>query len=205
MSTCRAAASACKAMPLGFQHHGAGRGQPESPRRRFPGGRTVELGIRCGTDRGPDRLARVLRGRLQRSTLTGTWLGGPVTVKLDERLDHGQGGSHDAGAREHSSQQLAAPCGNRPARSARRQRRLDRGPHFLPATGAQPARWRVRADSTLVGVASELPEPLEKAADGALPLHLELSGTESVAQLRVSLADRLGAFSRSSVPIPAGR
>src|SRR6185437_16012534 len=43
----------------------------------------------------------------------------------------------------------------------------------------------------LVGVDSELPEPLEKMTDGTLPLHLELSGTDSVAQLRVSLADRL--------------
>jgi uncharacterized protein YhdP len=62
---------------------------------------------------------------------------------------------------------------------------------FLPARGSEPGRWRVRADSTLVGVASELPEPLEKPSDGDLALHVDLSGTESVAQLRVSLADRL--------------
>lgn len=130
-------------------------------------------------------------GRLQRSTLTGTWLGGPVTLRLDERHDRGQSALSMQAHGSMDAQQLAALAtidpGGRLAGSADWTGDLT----FSPATGSQPARWRVRADSTLVGVGSELPEPLEKPTEGPLPLHLELSGTDSVAQLRVSLADRL--------------
>ena len=130
-------------------------------------------------------------GRLQRSTLTGTWLGGPVTLTLDERLDHGQEALTMQARGSMAAQQLAALAAIDPRGRLAGSADWAGDLTFSPATGAQPARWRVRADSTLVGVGSELPEPLEKAADGALPLHLDLSGTESVAQLRVSLADRL--------------
>jgi uncharacterized protein YhdP len=130
-------------------------------------------------------------GRLLRSTLTGTWLGGPVTLKLDERLDHGQAALTMQAHGSMAAQELAALAAIDPRGRLAGSADWAGDLTFFPAAGSQPARWRVRADSTLVGVGSELPEPLEKAVDGALPLHLELSGTESVAQLRVSLADRL--------------
>jgi uncharacterized protein YhdP len=130
-------------------------------------------------------------GRLQRSTLTGQWLGGPVELRVDERRERGQTvlamqaqGSMDA-------QRLAAlaaiDAGERLGGSAEWTGDMT----FSPANGSQPARWRVRADSTLLGVDSELPEPLDKPVDGTLPLHVDLAGTDSAAQLRVSLSDRL--------------
>ena len=129
--------------------------------------------------------------RLQRSTLTGTWLGGPVSLRIDERRERGQVALAMQARGTMAAPQLAALAAidaqGRLAGSAEWSGDLT----FLPARGSEPARWRVRADSTLVGVASELPEPLEKPADGAVALHVDLSGTDSVAQLRVSLADRL--------------
>jgi len=130
-------------------------------------------------------------GRLQGSTLTGTWLGGPVTLRLDERPDHGQTALVMQARGSMAAQQLAALAAIDPRGRLAGSAEWAGDLTFSPATAAQPARWRVRADSTLVGVDSELPEPLEKMTDGTLPLHLELSGTDSVAQLRVSLADRL--------------
>lgn len=129
--------------------------------------------------------------RLQRSTLTGTWLGGPVTLRLDERLDHGQAAFAMQAHGSMAAQQLAALAAIDPRGRLAGSADWVGDLTFSPATQAQPAHWRVRADSTLMGVGSELPEPLAKAPDGSLPLHLELLGTESAAQLRVSLADRL--------------
>jgi uncharacterized protein YhdP len=130
-------------------------------------------------------------GRLQRSTLSGTWLGGPVTLRVDERREHGQASLAMQAHGSMAAQQLAALAAidarGRIAGVADWSGELT----FSSAAGVQPARWRVRADSTLVGVASDLPEPLDKDAAGPLPVHLELSGTDSAAQLRVSLADRL--------------
>jgi uncharacterized protein YhdP len=129
--------------------------------------------------------------RLQRSTLTGTWLGGPVSLRIDERRDRGQVAIAMQARGSMAAQQLAALAAidakGRLAGNAEWSGDLT----FLAARGSEPARWRVRADSTLVGVASELPEPLEKPSDEELALHVDLSGTDSVAQLRVSLADRL--------------
>ena len=130
-------------------------------------------------------------GRLQRSVLAGKWLGGPVTLHVDERRERGQTvlamqarGSMDA-------QRLAALAAidarGRLAGAAEWTGDLV----YSPASGSQPARWRVRADSTLVGVGSQLPEPLDKASEASLPLHVELTGADSDAQLRVSLSDRL--------------
>lgn len=130
-------------------------------------------------------------GRLQRSTLTGTWLGGPVTLRFDERQDRGQAALAMQARGSMAAQQLAALAAIDPHGRLAGSADWTGDLTFSPATGSQPARWRVRADSTLVGVDSELPEPLEKPTEGPLPLHLELSGTESTAQLRVSLADRL--------------
>ena len=130
-------------------------------------------------------------GRLQRSTLTGTWLGGPVTLRFDERHDRGQAALSMQAHGSMAAQQLAALAAIDPHGRLAGSADWTGDLTFSPAMGTQPARWRVRADSTLVGVGSELPEPLEKPTEGPLPLHLELSGTDSVAQLRVSLADRL--------------
>ena len=130
-------------------------------------------------------------GRLQRSTLSGTWLGGPVTLRVQELRERGQPvlvmQAHGTlGAKELATLESIDTRG-----------RLEGSADwtgdfsFLPASDSQPPRWHVRADSSLLGVASELPEPLEKAAGAPLPLHIDLSGTDAAAQLHMSLGDRL--------------
>jgi uncharacterized protein YhdP len=50
-----------------------------------------------------------------------------------------------------------------------------------------------RADSALIGVASELPAPLAKSASTPLPLHIEITGTGEASELRASLGERVRA------------
>jgi uncharacterized protein YhdP len=151
-------------------------------------------------------------GSLRRSSLTGTWLGGPVTLNVGERREHGalvltiQGhGTLDA---RHLA--LAATAGTRidqamaPAGTADWNGEIA----FLAGNGSQPERsggnpekrqwrdegqppqWRLKADSSLLGVVSHLPEPLMKTAGVALPLHVEAQGSSDSAQLRLNLGDR---------------
>ena len=134
-------------------------------------------------------------GSLRRSTLLGRWLGGPVTLNVGERHEHGsmvlsiQG--HGVLDARHLA--LAATAGTvidetmAPAGSAEWNGELA----YLAGNDSRPAQWRVRADSTLVGVVSHLPEPLTKAFGTAVPLHVEAQGTATAAQLRLSLGDRL--------------
>ena len=134
-------------------------------------------------------------GYLRRSTLVGTWLGGPVTLNVGERRERGtlvlsiQG--HGVMNARHLAR--AATAGTvidetlAPAGNAEWSGELA----YLAGNDSRPAHWRVRADSSLVGVVSHLPEPLMKAAATAVPLHVEAQGTTDEAQLRLSLGDRL--------------
>ncbi len=134
-------------------------------------------------------------GTLRRSTLTGKWLGGPVALNVGERREHGtlvlsiQG--HGVLDARHLA--LAATAGTvidqamAPAGSAEWSGELA----YFAGNDSRPARWRVRADSSLVGVVSHLPDPLMKASGAAVPLHVEALGTEAAAELRLSLGDRL--------------
>jgi uncharacterized protein YhdP len=134
-------------------------------------------------------------GYLRRSTLVGTWLGGPVTLNVGERRERGalvlsiQG--HGVMNARHLAR--AATAGTvidetlAPAGNAEWSGELA----YLAGNDSRPAHWRVRADSSLVGVVSHLPEPLMKAAATAVPLHVEAQGTAAEAQLRLSLGDRL--------------
>jgi uncharacterized protein YhdP len=147
----------------------------------------------------------VADGHLQRSTLSGQWLGGPVSLVVGER-------------REHGSTQLAISGRGLVAASAALQAAGGSTPHpplegsaewnalltlesgtALPAAAsdeavASPLRWQLRADSTLLGIASSLPDPLAKNAGAALPLHVELQGAGISGQLRVDLGERLHAL-----------
>ena len=134
-------------------------------------------------------------GSLRRSTLTGTWLGGPVTLNVGERRERGtpvlsiQG--HGVLDARHLA--LAATAGTvidqamAPAGNAEWSGELA----YMAGTDSRPAQWRVRADSSLVGVVSHLPEPLMKASGAAVPLHVEAQGTADAAEFRLSLGDRL--------------
>lgn len=134
-------------------------------------------------------------GSLRRATLSGTWLGGPVTLNVGERREHGtpvlsiQGhGLLDA---RHLA--LAATAGTvidqamAPAGNAEWSGELA----YVGGNDSRPPQWRVRADSSLVGVVSHLPEPLMKASGTAVPLHVEAEGTADAAEFRLSLGDRL--------------
>jgi uncharacterized protein YhdP len=133
-------------------------------------------------------------GRLQRSSLTGQWLGGPVTLTLSERradsalliAARGQLSVHET-LRASGVAAAAAPLAGNAEWNAQLSALAQ------PQTPPQP-RWQVHVDSLLSGVASTLPAPLAKTAGSTLPLHLEAHGSGLTAQLQVSLGERLRAL-----------
>lgn len=130
-------------------------------------------------------------GHLQRSILTGRWLGGPVTLRLAE------GASHQASSIWVKAQGLMdvrelAALGTFADPSALAGQADWSGDFLLqPDSSSHPAQWQARMDANLMGVASALPEPLTKAAGIAAPLHIDVIGTSARAQLHFALADRL--------------
>ena len=64
---------------------------------------------------------------------------------------------------------------------------------LLPGSEGSGLRWRVRADSNLIGVASRLPEPFAKSESVPLPLRVELQAGADTGQLRLALGERLRA------------
>src|SRR6185437_9497513 len=78
-------------------------------------------------------------GRLQGSTLTGTWLGGPVTLRLDERPDHGQTALVMQARGSMAAQQLAALAAIDPRGRLAGSAEWAGDLTFSPATAAQPA------------------------------------------------------------------
>jgi uncharacterized protein YhdP len=128
-------------------------------------------------------------GRLQRSTLTGSWLGGPVTLHVGER-------------RERATRVLAVQAqgtlnAHQLATLANATGTVDGSTDwngelaYLQTEGSQSPRWRMRADSNLLGVVSSLPEPFAKRSTMATPVHLEVTGSNDSAQLRASFGDRM--------------
>ncbi|MDB6041745.1 MAG: hypothetical protein JWM63_296 [Gammaproteobacteria bacterium] len=134
-------------------------------------------------------------GHMRRSMLTGSWLGGPVTLNVGERREHGALVLAIEGRGQLDARQLvlAAAAGTAidatraPAGNAEWSGELA----YFPGADSRSARWRVRADSSLLGITSQLPEPLAKAAATAVPLHIEVQGTSAVAELRVNVGDRV--------------
>ena len=135
------------------------------------------------------------RGYLRRSTLTGTWLGGPVTLNVGERREHGSLvlGIQARGVLDARQLALAATAGTVIDETMAPVGRSEWGGEldYLAGSDSKPAQWRVRADSSLIGIASHLPEPLAKSGAAAVPLHVEAQGTAAAAQLRLSLGERL--------------
>ncbi|HWM66379.1 MAG TPA: AsmA-like C-terminal region-containing protein, partial [Steroidobacteraceae bacterium] len=128
-------------------------------------------------------------GRLQRSTLTGSWLGGPVTLHVGER-------------REKSTRVLAVQAqgtlnAQQLATLANATGTVDGSTDwsgelaYLQSDNSQAPRWRMRADSNLLGVVSSLPEPFAKRSAAVVPVHLEVTGANDSAQLRANVGDRM--------------
>lgn len=134
-------------------------------------------------------------GRLQRSTLTARWLGGPATLRVIERVDAEVPVLTVAAQGTLDARQLAAVLGLGTEAAVagntswEGELRYRRDP--VSGTGV----WQARAESSLEGVASRLPAPFAKEAAARSRLRIEASGEGESATLRVSLADRFrGAF-----------
>jgi uncharacterized protein YhdP len=133
-------------------------------------------------------------GRLQHSTLTGQWLGGPVSLGVAEHREHGVMALAISGRGFMDARRAVQAAGGDAddvplSGSAEWSALLA----FQPGADAQQPQWQLRADSSLVGVASQLPEPFAKSAGAALPLHVELQAGADAGQLHVSLGERLRA------------
>src|SRR5690606_6245313 len=164
-------------------------------------------------------------GRLQRSTLTAKWLGGPLTLRISERRDAGASrflirAQGLADSREllaltvlentHGSSGTDVPPANISGEMARAHVSGDvSGTHVsgevpwnaelsigIPP-GSEPVEWRAQAEGNFVSVSSNLPQPLGKAAGSPLTLRIESTGSDRSASLHVALSDRL----RSELPL----
>jgi len=132
-------------------------------------------------------------GRLQRSTLSATWLGGPLTLRIAERRDR-RGSAIAVQAQGFvDARKLVALSQIRPLADVSGETAWSGDFSYSPPNGTTPARWVGRADSALIGITSELPAPLAKSASVPLPLHIEILGTGNSSELRANLADRLRA------------
>jgi uncharacterized protein YhdP len=123
--------------------------------------------------------------RLQRSTLTASWLGGPVTLRIAEGRERRSTALAVQAQGLLDAQQLIALAGFEPLAEVAGQ---------TPWNGEfayQPAGWSLEAEASLIGVGSRLPEPLAKAVVMPLPLRIGASGSGAAADLRVNLADRM--------------
>jgi uncharacterized protein YhdP len=133
-------------------------------------------------------------GHLQRSTLTGHWLGGPVSLGVGEQPEHRPAALAISGRGLIEARQALQAAGA-DAQDAQLSGNAEWSAllTYLPAADPQRVRWQLRADSSLIGVTSHLPEPFAKAAGAGLPLHLELQGGSDDGQLQVNVGERLRA------------
>jgi uncharacterized protein YhdP len=128
-------------------------------------------------------------GHLKRSTLTGSWLGGPVALRVGERREKGQ--------RVLAIQAQGTLRAERLATLANATGTVEGNTDwtgelaYVQANNTQAPRWRMRADSNLLGVVSLLPEPFTKRSAAVVPVHLEVTGANDSAQLRADLGDRV--------------
>ena len=134
-------------------------------------------------------------GHLQRSTLTGTWLGGPVALTVGERRTTAGAALAVSGHGLLNVNRVLIAASAAPAGLEAVTGTAEWSADFrqLPAAGGAALRWRARLDSSLVGLGSRLPEPLAKTPATALPLHVELSGNDAAGELRLALGERLHA------------
>jgi uncharacterized protein YhdP len=128
-------------------------------------------------------------GRLQRSTLTGTWLGGPVTLHVGERREKNARVLAVQAQGTLNASQLASLANA----TGTVEGTTDWSGEFayLSSDGSTSPRWRMRADSNVLGVMSSLPEPFAKRSAAVVPVHLEVTGTNDSAQLHASVGDRM--------------
>jgi uncharacterized protein YhdP len=131
-------------------------------------------------------------GHVRRSTLTGQWLGGPVAVNVAERREgSARGLSISSRGLMNVREALLAAGASVDAAPLQGSAEWTASLTIPAATDPRQARWRIRADSNLVGVSSHLPEPFAKAQAAILALRIDAQGDAGNGQLRVSLGERL--------------
>jgi uncharacterized protein YhdP len=132
-------------------------------------------------------------GHLQRSTVTGQWLGGPISLSVGERRERGAGALVISGRGLLSVPQAVTAATGVSGAQSPLQGNAEWSADFklLAAPGGQHSSWRARGDSNLAGVTSRLPEPFAKTGSSMLPAHVELIGTDDTAELRLALGERL--------------
>ena len=130
-------------------------------------------------------------GKLQRSTLTGQWLGGSVTLRVSELRDRTRTGLFIQAQGLLDAQKLVALAGFEPLTEVAGETPWSGELSYQPQESGRPARWRLDADASLVGVSSRLPEPLSKAVVTAVPLRVEASGSGVEAEVGITLGNRL--------------
>jgi uncharacterized protein YhdP len=131
-------------------------------------------------------------GRVRRSTLTGQWLGGPVALNIAEHRQHGAPGLLILSrGLMNAREALLAAGGSVEAAPLQGSAEWSASLDIPAATDPRQARWRIRADSNLVGVSSRLPEPFAKTQAAPLALRIDAQGSTDNGQLRVSLGERL--------------
>jgi uncharacterized protein YhdP len=130
-------------------------------------------------------------GRLQKSTLSATWLGSPLTLKVGERRDR-RGSVIAVQAQGYiDARRLVALSQLRDLPEVSGETQWSGEFLYTAASDVQPVRWQGRADTSLVGIASELPAPFGKLADATVPVHVDIAGTVDASEVRANLADRL--------------
>jgi len=132
-------------------------------------------------------------GHLQRSTLTGQWLGGPIALSIREHRERGATAVAILGRGVLNVREAVAAATGARADETPLQGNAEWSADLklLPGASGEHGSWRARADTSLAGVASSLPEPFAKASASALPLHIELFGTADAGELHVALGERL--------------
>ena len=130
-------------------------------------------------------------GKLQKSTLTGRWLGGPVTLRVNEKRERKAVGLSIQAQGLLDAQQLVALTGFDPLPEVSGETPWSGELSYLPEESTSTARWQLDADASLIGVGSKLPEPLGKAVVTAVPLRVEASGSGIEAQMDITLGNRL--------------
>ena len=129
-------------------------------------------------------------GKLQRSTLNATWLGGPLTLKVSERSDRRGSAMAVQAQGTIDATKLVALMQMKHLREVSGETAWSGDFVYFSPTDTQPARWQGHADGALVGIASDLPAPFAKLAEASVPIRVEIAGSDATTEVRASLADR---------------
>jgi uncharacterized protein YhdP len=130
-------------------------------------------------------------GKLQRSTLSAKWLGGPLTLRVSERRERRATAIAVQAQGLVDARRLVALSVFGWEKDVAGEAPWTAEFSYVPASGDQIGRWQGRADANLSSVASRLPQPLQKATGTAMPLRIEANGSGDECVLRLTAPDRV--------------